>query len=147
MSLHMSLTKPLKRETRTCRRFLGAHSPLLLLLALPTRGGLALFVLALVAVASPNTTNFCLQKRLAWFPGVSTEASACLGGILGPCGRFSYLLRSWVELQLQRLWHAVWGPGKRQVDASLTKGRHFAASTHVMSIIAYCPAITSGAFL
>lgn len=66
MSLQVRLTLLLNRRTR----FVGPRSPVLLLVLLqpPPPQGLALFILALVAISSPSTTNLCLQKQLALFP-------------------------------------------------------------------------------
>lgn len=55
--------------------------------------GLASFILALVAISSPSTTNLCLQKQLALIP-VMVEARSAWEGhrpvwqVLGGC--FSY---------------------------------------------------------
>lgn len=91
----------------------------------PPPKGLALFILALVAISSPSTTNLCLQKQLALFP-VTLDAQPAwevcrpiwqvvsLNKELGGC--FSYSTPA-----SEILW---WGQGKVPFDASLTKGRH-----------------------
>lgn len=103
----------------------------------PTFPGLAWFILAPMAISSPSTTNPCLQKQLALFP-VMLEASACLGGTVGQYGRFSHLIRNWVDASptappaSEILW---WGHGKVLFCASLTKGRHCSFYPHAIN---YC---------
>lgn len=57
--------------------FIGPQIPALLPLPAPPYPLRALFVLALVIISSPSTTNLCLQKQLASFPVMVIE---CLLG-------------------------------------------------------------------
>lgn len=73
-------TQLLNRETRTqgpTLWFVGSQIPGLLPLPPPSPPRANMFVLALVAISSPSTTNRCLQKQLALFPVVVIE---CLLG-------------------------------------------------------------------
>ena len=86
----------------------------------------------------PLQAPLLLSAEKSLFPVMFTETSACLGGTFNQYIRSSHLTRNWVDASPRApqaseiLW---WGRGKVLVDASLTKGSHFAAFSHMQSII------------
>lgn len=123
--------------------FIGPQIPVLLLFPRPSplRALLVLFVLALVIISSPSTTNLCLQKQLASFPVMVIEH--LLGSHFQPVwqvpplnkelGGFSPYSTTTLAPASQA-WH-----GRMLVDASLTKGRHFAAFTDTQLLLTAAP--------
>lgn len=107
----------------------------------PVRACLVLFVLALVIISSPSSTNLCLQKQLASFPVMVIER--LLGSHIQPVWQVPPLnkeLGGFSPYSTTTLAPAsqAWR-GRMLVDASLTKGRHFAAFTDIQLLLTAAP--------
>lgn len=134
----------LKQRNRDWRRLVGPQSPMRLYLALPHHRGSTLFVLALVAISSPSTTNLCLRKA-GFVPGHVHGSLFLLGRYIWPIWQILPLNKDLVDASPtwpQALKFCGGDMERCQLMPCLPKADIWLLF-HMPSIIAYCLPATS----